>query len=454
MSSLSLTSLIERFRLKPAQIFVLGFAFVILTGALILTFPISSSAGVHTPFIDALFTATSAVCVTGLVVVDTGTYWTVFGQIIILSLIQIGGLGIMTLASLISLLIGRKISLTGRLLIQESFDTLTLAGVVRLTKYVIILTVVIETLGAIALSFKFIPIFGRSKGIYLSIFHSVSAFCNAGFDLMGNFASLTGFVEDPIVNFTIMGLIILGGLGFAVILDILGKKRFRDFMLHTKVALTTTAILIVAGFVLTLCFEWTNPGTLGPLSLQGKFLGALFNSVTPRTAGYNTLPMELLHNGTLMVIMVLMFIGGSPGSTAGGIKTTTMALIFMTILSVTKGNEDTVIYKRRVSRDATTRAMAILGIAISLVTVVITFLTITEPNATFIQIAFETFSAFGTVGLTIGLTTKLSFAGKAIISLTMFIGRLGVLTIAFAMARKQKAASLNLRYAEEKINVG
>lgn len=451
---MSLTSLIERFRLKPAQVFVLGFAFVILTGAIILTLPISSRSGESTHFINALFTATSAVCVTGLVVVDTGTYWSVFGQITILTLIQIGGLGIMTLASLISLLIGRKISLTGRLLIQESFDTLTLAGVVRLTKYVVIMTVIIEALGAFALSFKFIPIFGRSKGIYMSVFHSVSAFCNAGFDLMGNFKSLTGFVADPLVNITIMSLIIIGGLGFAVILDVLGKRRFQDFMLHTKVALTTTAILITAGFVLTLCFEWTNPGTLGPLGLQGKFFGALFNSVTPRTAGYNTLAMEMLNHSTIMVIMVLMFIGGSPGSTAGGIKTTTMALIFMTILSVTKGNEDTVIFKRRISRDATTRSVSILGIAISLVALVIMLLTITEPNADFLAIMFETFSAFGTVGLTIGLTTKLSMAGKVILSLTMFVGRLGVLTIAFAMARKQKAASLNIKFPEEKINVG
>lgn len=454
MSSLSLTTLIERFRLKPAQVFVLGFALVILIGAIILTLPIATRSGQSTHFINALFTATSAVCVTGLVVVDTATYWSVFGQVTILALIQIGGLGIMTMASLISLLIGRKISLTGRLLIQESLDTLTLSGVVRLTKYVVMMTFMIEAIGAVALSFKFIPIFGRSKGIYMSVFHSVSAFCNAGFDLMGNFSSLTGFVEDPLVNITIMSLIILGGLGFAVILDILGKKRFKDFMLHTKVALTTTGILIAAGFVLTLCFEWTNPGTLGPLSLQGKFFGALFNSVTPRTAGFNTLPMELLNHGTLMVIMVLMFIGGSPGSTAGGIKTTTMALIFMTILSVTKGNEDTVIFQRRISRDATTRAISILGIAITLVAVVITLLTVTEPNGSFLQIMFETFSAFGTVGLSIGLTTKLSMVGKVILSLTMFIGRLGVLTIAFAMARKQKEASLNIKFPEEKINVG
>ncbi len=445
---------LQNLREQPSKLFVIGFAGIILLGAGLLTLPMATQSGNGASFIDALFTATSAVCVTGLVVQDTATYWSTFGQLVILSLIQIGGLGIMTMASLVSLLIGRKISLSSRLLIQESLGTLSLSGVVRLTKYVVWLTLSVEALGAWLLSYKFIPLYGLKKGIYMSVFHSVSAFCNAGFDLMGNFRSLTGFVEDPLINFVIMGLIIVGGLGFSVILEMLGGRRFRRMTLHTKVVLTSTGVLILSGFLLTLLFEWTNPETLGPLSFSGKLLASLFNSVTPRTAGYNTLPIDHLTNSTLMLVMVLMFIGGSPGSTAGGIKTTTMALIFMTILSITQGKSDTEIYKRRISRDAVNRSVAILGIAISCIAIVMTFLNATEPSASFIEIMFETFSALGTVGLSIGLTPKLSIAGKIILAMTMFIGRLGVLTIAFAMARKQKLASKSMRYLEEKVNVG
>lgn len=255
-------------REQPSKLFVIGFAAVILLGGLLLSLPISTQSGEGASFIDAIFTATSAVCVTGLVVQDTGTYWSLFGQIVIISLIQIGGFGIMTMASLVSLLIGRKISLSSRLLIQESLGTLSLSGVVRLTKYVVWLTLLVEGIGAWLLSFKFIPLYGMKKGIYMSVWHSISAFCNAGFDLMGDFRSLTGFVEDPLVNFVIMGLIIVGGLGFSVILEMLGGKKFSRMTLHTKVVLTSTGVLIIAGFLLTLLFEWQNPQTLGPLSMQ------------------------------------------------------------------------------------------------------------------------------------------------------------------------------------------
>lgn len=445
---------LESLREQPSKLFVLGFAAVIFLGALLLTLPIATQSGESASLIDALFTATSAVCVTGLVVQDTATYWSIFGQIVIISLIQVGGWGIMTMASLVSLLIGRKISLSSRLLIQESLGTLSLSGVVRLTRYVVLLTLVIEGIGAWLLSMKFIPLYGLKKGIYLSVFHSVSAFCNAGFDLMGNFRSLTGFVEDPLVNFVVMGLIILGGLGFSVILDIMGTRKFSKFTLHTKMVITSTLILIFGGFFLTLIFEWGNQATLAPLTLQGKLLSAMFNSVSPRTAGFNTLPLSDLTSSTLMLVMVLMFIGGSPGSTAGGIKTTTMALIFMTIVSITQGKEETEIFKRRVSREAVNRSLAILGIAITCVTIVMTFLNFTEPGASFLEIMFETFSAMGTVGLSLGITPNLSTAGKVILAMTMFIGRLGVLTIAFAITRKQKSTSSTMRYPEEKVNVG
>ncbi len=445
---------IEKLKLRPAQVFALGFAVIILIGALLLNLSIVTVAGKSIGFINALFTATSAVCVTGLVVVDTGTYWNMAGQLVILTLIQIGGLGFMTMASLIALIIGRRISLQGRLMMQESLNSFNIAGVVRLTKYVVILTFTIETIGALLLSIRFIPMFGVGRGIYISIFHAISAFCNAGFDIMGNFTSLTGFVSDPLVNFTVIGLIVTGGIGFAVILDLLNFRTYKRWQLNTKIVLATSAILLAIGFVLTLLIEWTNPATLGNLSLGGKLLGALFNSVTPRTAGFNTLPTDLLRPSTLVVVMSLMFIGGSPASTAGGIKTTTVALVFLHIYCITKGKKDTEVFNRRITRDALDRALAILGIGISIIVVILILLNISEQGASFIEIAFEAFSAFGTVGLSIGLTAKLTTFGKIIIAFAMFFGRLGGLTIVFALAQRQHDYSRQLRYPEGKVTVG
>ncbi len=445
---------IEKWKLRPAQVFALGFAIIILIGAILLNLPIVTVAGRSIGFINALFTATSAVCVTGLVVVDTGTYWNMAGQVIILTLIQIGGLGFMTMASLISLLIGRRISLQGRLMMQESLNSFNIAGVVRLTKYVVMLTFTIEAIGAVLLSFRFIPMFGVERGVYLSIFHAISAFCNAGFDIMGNFTSLTSFVSDPLVNLTVIALIITGGIGFAVILDLLNFRTYKRWQLNTKIVLSTTAILLAIGFVSTLIIEWTNPATLGNLSLSGKFFGALFNSVTPRTAGFNTLPTDLLRPSTLVIVMSLMFIGGSPASTAGGIKTTTVALVFLHIYCITKGKKDTEVFNRRITREALDRALAILGIGISIIVMILILLNITEQGADFIEIAFEAFSAFGTVGLSIGLTSKLSTLGKIIIAFAMFFGRLGGLTIVFALAQRQHDYSRQIRYPEGKVTVG
>ncbi len=446
--------LIERWKLRPAQVFAIGFALIIGIGAILLNLPIMTVSGERVGFINALFTATSAVCVTGLVVVDTGTYWNTAGQIVIILLIQIGGLGFMTMASLIAMIIGKRISLQGRLMMQESLNSYNISGVVRLTKYVVILTFVIEAIGALLLSIRFIPQFGMGRGIYLSIFHAVSAFCNAGFDLMGNFTSLTSFVEDPLVNFTIMGLIICGGLGFAVILDLLNFRTYKRWTLNTKIVLTTTAVLLLFGFLTTVLLEWTNPNTLGNLSFGGKILASLFNSVTPRTAGFNTLPMDLLRPATLVIVISLMFIGGSPASTAGGIKTTTIALVFLHIFCITQGKKDTEVFRRRIQREALDRALAILGIGISIIVLILVLLSITEPAADFMEIMFEAFSAFGTVGLSIGLTGKLSLFGKIIIAFAMFFGRLGGLTIVFALANRQHDYYKQLRYPEGKVTVG
>lgn len=449
-----LINLVERWRLKPAQVFALGFAIIILIGAFLLSLPIVTVSGQSVGFINAFFTATSAVCVTGLVVVDTGTYWNIFGQLIILSLIQIGGLGFMTMASLIAMIIGRRISLQGRLMMQESLNSFNISGVVRLTRYVVTMTFVIEAIGAMLFAIRFVPQYGWQKGIYLSIFHAISAFCNAGFDIMGNFSSLSGYVDDPLVNFTAIFLIVAGGLGFAVILDMLNFRSPKRWSLNTKIVLTTTAVLLAIGFILSLTMEWTNPDTLAPLSLKGKILAAMFNGVTPRTAGFNTLPMNMLRPSTLVMVMVLMFIGGSPASTAGGIKTTTIALVFLHIYCITQGKKDTEIHGRRIKREALDRALAVLGIGIGIVVLLLTLLTITEPNASFLEILFETFSAFGTVGLSIGLTGKLSVLGKIIIAFGMFFGRLGGLTIVFALANRQNDYTKKIRYPEERVTVG
>ncbi|MEW9124791.1 MAG: TrkH family potassium uptake protein [Thermotaleaceae bacterium] len=445
---------LDIFKLNPAQILVLGFAVVIIIGALLLNLPIASKSGVSIGFINALFTATSAVCVTGLVVVDTGTYWTVYGQTVILLLIQIGGLGFMTMATLIAFVLGRKISLKERLVMQEALNQFNISGLVRLTQYILIMTFTIEGIGAILLSIKFIPMYGLWKGIGYSIFHAISAFCNAGFDLIGDFRSLTPFASDMLINVTIWMLIVLGGLGFSVILEVVQKRRFSRFSLHTKLVLSLTAFLIILGFVMVLALEYNNPSTMETLSVKGKALSAMFHSITPRTAGFNTLPTDQLTIASIFLTIVLMFIGGSPGSTAGGVKTSTASVILWSIISVIKGEEDTNIFKKRIPSEIVNRSIAIIGIAMFLVVLVTMVLSITETGFSFIEVYFEAVSAFGTVGLSLGITPSLSRVGRLVITLTMFAGRVGPLTIALALAKKQMISKGNIRYPEEKVIVG
>lgn len=442
-----------RKRLKPSQVMVIGFALVIIIGAILLTLPISSATGERLSFADALFTSTSAVCVTGLVVVDTVTYFSLFGQVVILLLIQVGGLGFMTMATLVALLIGKRISLKSRLLIQESLGKSEISGVVRITKYVVYFTIFMEGLGAFLLSLRFIPLYGFSKGLYFSIFHSISAFCNAGFDLFGGFRSLTPFVEDPLVILTIMGLIIIGGLGFSVIFDILQNRSFKKISLNSKLVLTLTGILLFVGFVFVFAFEYANPQTIGNLSFKGKLLASAFQSVTPRTAGYNALLIDQLTMPTLLLTMIFMFIGGSPGSTAGGIKTTTFGLVILSMISVIKGDPDSVIFRRKVARDATMRALAVLGVAFAIVIMMVMILSISEKQVDFMVILFEVVSAFGTVGLSMGLTTNLTVIGKLALTFTMFMGRIGVLTFVIAISNRQQGFKALLHYPEGKINV-
>ena len=450
---MELSSSPKRNDLNPAQILVLGFAAVILIGGLLLNLPIASVDGNSVGFVNAIFTATSAVCVTGLAVVDTGTHWTLFGKIVIMLLIQVGGLGFMTMTTAVSFVMGKKISLKSRLVMQEAFNQSTVAGIVRLTKYVLLVTVIIEGVAALLLMTRFIPIYGWKTGIFFGIFHSVSAFCNAGFDLIGDFRNLMPFVTDPIINFTIMGLIICGGLGFGVITEVISIRKFSKLSLHAKVVLSMTAFLIVSGFVLILLFEYNNPDTLGGLSWPQKLLAALFQSVTPRTAGFNTVDMAKYSISAQLITIILMFIGGSPGSTAGGIKTTTFGLIIAQVMSVIIGKEDTEVFKKRVPTESINKALALFSVALFLVLSVTMLLSITETGHSFMDLIFETTSAFATVGLSLSVTPTLSIPGKLIIAFTMFAGRLGPLTLIMALANRQVKKS-KIRYPEGKILVG
>jgi trk system potassium uptake protein len=439
-------------KFKPVQILVVGFAIVILIGACVLTLPIASSEGIRTPFIDALFTATTSVCVTGLVTVDTGTHWSYFGKTTILMLIQIGGLGFMTFATLISLIIRKKITLQERLVMAEAMNTFSLQGLVKLVRYILLFTFSVEGIGALLLSLVFIPEFGIGKGIYYSIFHSVSAFCNAGIDLIGNFRSITPYAENPIIILTIGALIVSGGLGFIVWHEIFDYRKKKKLSLHSKLVLTVTAVLIVGGAILMFIFEFNNSATMQPMSAKGKFLSSLFAAITPRTAGYNSISTADMTPAGRFLTIILMFIGGSPGSTAGGIKTTTAGLLVMTVISVIRGREDTEIYERRISKDTIFKGLTISVIGITLVIVVSMILSITEVGASLEYIIYEVTSAFGTVGLTLGLTTKLTTIGKAVIAFTMFCGRVGPLTIILALGKNH--SNNTIRYPEDKILVG
>ena len=446
---------IRKKELNPGQVLVLGFASVILIGAILLNLPISTQSGESVGFINAIFTATSAVCVTGLVVVDTGTYWTVFGKSVILLLIQIGGLGFMTMATSMAFLIGKRISLRSRLIMQEALNQFTISGIVRLTKYIIYTTLIIEGVGALLLSFKFVPEYGLTTGIFYSVFHSISAFCNAGFDIVGHGRSLTPFVGSALVNFTIVMLITVGGIGFTVIIDLFQKAtgKIKTLSLHTKFVLVISGILVASAFLMILVFEFNNPETMGSLSFGEKLLASLFHAVTPRTAGFNTLPMDKLTMPTKFLTIIHMFVGGSPGSTAGGVKTTTMGLVILLIISAITGKQDIEFGKRRFQQATVMRALAILGIGLFIVITVTLFLSFTEEGMTFMELFFESISAFATVGLSLGISSKLSVAGKIIITITMFFGRLGPLTIAMALARRQVKKQL-YRYPEGRIMVG
>lgn len=438
-------------KVNEIQILAIGFLVLIFIGAILLAMPISSQDGHYTNFLDCVFISTSATCVTGLVTLDTGTHWNYFGQFVILCLIQIGGLGFMSMATLIALLMGRRITLKERLVIQQSLNSFSIQGLVKMSKYLLIFTFLVETAGAMLLATQFIPQFGYAKGIYFSIFHSISAFCNAGIDLIGEFRSLTPYADNPVIILTIGALIVIGGLGFFVWQDIYHFNITKKLSLHTRLVIVTTLILILTGAILMFLFEMNNSKTIGDMSLKGKMLSSLFASIVPRTAGFNSIPTSDMTGGGKFLTIVLMFIGGSPGSTAGGIKTTTTALLIITVISVVRGREDAEIYERRIRKELVYRALTITTLGMGIVLIATILLCITE-KASLEYIIYEVVSAFGTVGLTLGLTPELSSVGKILIAFIMYCGRLGPLTVALSLAQKSMPSSI--KYPEDKILIG
>lgn len=425
-------------QLDPPKILVLGFATIILLGTILLTLPIATEGGEGLTFLDALFTATSATCVTGLVVVDTGDTFSLFGELVILSLIQVGGLGFMTFGTFLFMLLGKKISLKERLLLKEAYNNISLAAIVKLVKRILLFSVVIEAIGGTVLSIRFSFDMPVGQAIYFGFFHAISNFNNAGFDLMGEFRSLTPYVGDAVVVFTITTLIILGGLGFIVMNELYEYRKTRRLSINSKIVLMATFILVGGATILIFLFEYGNSQTLGSLSLTDKVLGAFFHGVTPRTAGSNTLSIADLTHSTLFLTIFLMFIGGGSGSTAGGIKISTFALLMATIWTQFKGKEDVVLYKRRIETDTILKALTVAMSGVIIVTIITLLLSITDEGFPFIMYLFEAASAFGTVGLSMGLTPELSSLGRIFIIFTMFVGRLGPLTLGYALTKRRK----------------
>lgn len=442
----------RNFKLKGVQILALGFILVILVGALILTLPISTTSGESTNFLDALFTATSAVCVTGLIVVDTGTYWNMFGQTVIMILIEIGGLGFMSFTTLIAIILGKKITLRERLILQDAMNTFNIQGLVKMVKYVLMFTVSVQFFGALLFSTQFVPEYGLGRGMFYSIFHSISAFCNAGFDIFGNFSSLTSYNSNAVVILVASVLIIIGGLGFTVWSELYSSKSLKKVSLHSKMVILMTTVLVLGGTVLMFLFENKNVNTIADMSFIDKVMNSFFASVTPRTAGFNSIPTDGMTTAGQFLTIILMFIGGSPGSTAGGIKTTTIGILIVTIVCVIKGREDAEVFKRRFSKELVYRAFTLIFIGLSLVIVVTMLLSYTEKGASFMALFYEAVSAFGTAGLTLGLTSELSNIGKVLIIFLMYLGRVGPLTVVLSITRKR--INSGIKYPEGKILIG
>lgn len=440
-------------RLSRTQTIALGFFIIICIGTLLLMLPIASRNGTMTGFHDALFTATSATCVTGLVVADTYQHWSIFGQAVILCLIQIGGLGFITIGMFFSIFLRRKIGLKERNLIQESLNGLQLKGVVRLVKNIVPWTFFFEGVGALILMLRFLPKMGFVDALWYGIFHSVSAFCNGGFDLMGRYeaySSLVLYYDDIVVNLVIMSLIIIGGIGF-IVWDDVSRHKFhvKKYLLHTKIVLVTTAVLIIGGAVLFFLFEREN--LLADMSIKGQVLSSLFGSVTTRTAGFNTTDTGAYTQATRLLMVVLMFIGGSPGSTAGGIKTTTTVVLLLIVISNLRSKPELNIFGRRLDEDEVKKASTVFLINLFLAIVSVTAICAMQPFS-LDDVLFEVGSAIGTVGMTTGITRDLTLASRYIIIILMYCGRIGSMSFALSFLERKKQAAI--KFPKERITIG
>ena len=433
---------------NPAKVLVITFAVIIFIGSLLLVLP-AAIKNESLSYINALFTSTSAVCVTGLVVKDTMDTFTVFGQFIIMLLIKIGGLGVMSFAILITSMLGKRISFRQRLLFQEDLNQYTTQGIIQLVKYIILITFVFESVGAIILGIHWFPIMGI-KSFYFGLFHAISAFNNAGFDLMGNYSSLTYYHGDLLTNLVIIILIILGGIGFFVLWNFYSYIKYKRLFYHTKLVLLTTGLLLLISFLIIFFLEYNNPSTLNKKIISEKILNVIFLAVTPRTAGFSTIAIDKMRQASLFFLIILMFIGASPGSTGGGIKTTTFAVILISTIAFIK-KKQSVIFERKISNNIYYKSCVIFFLSIVLISLG-TFALLMIESGRFSEILFEVVSAFGTVGLSSGITSTLSTLGKLVLILVMFIGRVGPL--AFVYTLEQKVEPDLLEYPEANVMIG
>lgn len=445
----------KRLKLMPTQIIAITFAMIILLGAVLLTLPAASRDGISCGFRPALFTATSATCVTGLVMYDTWTQWSAFGQIVIISLIEVGGLGFMSAASLFVFLFRRKVGLKQRMLMAQALSMDEMSGVVKLQKWVLLGSISIQLLGAAVLLLRFWPEYGFRRALIWGIFHSISAFCNAGFDIFGSVApgaSVITFNNDPVVLITLMALVVLGGLGFFVWEELARLRSLKKCSVYTKLVLVTSSVLILGGAAVILLLEWNNPGTLGDMPWGQKILNAFFQSVTLRTAGFAGVDQALLTDAGKAVSTVLMLIGGSSGSTAGGLKTVTFVVLLLFLWARARGRSTVQVFHRTVPREKVMDAMTIAGIMIVLAVFGAMFISATSP-VSFTDSLFEAVSALATVGLTAGVTASLSIPAQFLIILFMYFGRVGVLTISLGFLMGDKAEE-RFRYAQTNLLIG
>ncbi|MCI4129856.1 TrkH family potassium uptake protein [Bacillus haynesii] len=436
----------KQIQLSPSQLLVLVFLFFIILGTLLLKMPAATPKPIG--WIDTLFTSTSAMTVTGLAVVDTGTDYTIFGQLMILVLIQLGGLGIMSFAVLIFIMLGKKIGLKERLLIQQSLNQTSLGGIIKLIKSLFIYSFAIEMLAMLILAVKWVPEYGFARGIYCSLFHAVSAFNNAGFSIWPD--SLMRYEGDPLVNLVISFLFIIGGIGFTVLSDLWDKRSLKKLSLHSKLMIYGTFIINLAAMIFIFLLEYQNQKTLGMLPLTEKLWGAYFQAVTPRTAGFNTTDIGSLRESTITLLLLLMFVGAGSASTGGGIKLTTFLVILLSVITFLKGKKHISIAKKTLKDQLIIRSLAVSTISVLLILTAVFILNMTEPKP-FLAILFEVVSAFGTVGLSMGITADLSPIGKMLIIFIMYLGKLGPLTLAFSLARPEQE---NIRYSSEDILTG